>query len=246
MTKMARHVWEGIYPVILYTVLISIIGTLLRQFTPIEEYSPMLLNAASMVICILPMYSFYAKVATKRGKLNHLLTDLLIIVGVCALLAIGLNYLIDLLNIKEISVGFGQVTSDFNKGPRIWRLIAVGVIAPILEEVVYRGIVFGNFKIVLNKWVAIGLSAAIFGLFHYNLPQFLYAGILGVAFAYIYDKTGQLYTCIIGHAAANVVVLLFDWYHLHRYFAATVTTQAISGCIACIVAVILLVKWKKV
>ncbi|CCZ36236.1 putative metal-dependent membrane protease [Firmicutes bacterium CAG:646] len=51
---------------------------------------------------------------------------------------------------------------------------------------------------------AIVLSSLIFGLYHGNMVQFLYASLLGSLLAVIYHRTGTLWTSILAHMAANL------------------------------------------
>lgn len=57
-------------------------------------------------------------------------------------------------------------------------------------------------------WMAVCLSALLFGLVHFNLVQFVYAGGIGLVLALLYEKSGFLYVSVIGHIAANLIAVL--------------------------------------
>lgn len=82
-------------------------------------------------------------------------------------------------------------------------LICVGIIGPIVEEIMFRKLFTDRLTPYGDK-IAIFLPALVFGLFHANLYQFFYAFFLGAIFSYIYVKTGKLiYTCAL-HIFINV------------------------------------------
>lgn len=86
----------------------------------------------------------------------------------------------------------------------IWSLIFVGILSPIVEEMLFRGIMLNKIRMYGDK-VAIGTTAIIFGLFHANFSQFFYAVGLGLIFAYVTLKTGTIKYSIILHIAINIV-----------------------------------------
>ncbi len=90
------------------------------------------------------------------------------------------------------------------------------VLAPIVEEVFFRGFVFTAMRSKLNvAWAAL-ISGVMFGAVHaFGSPwQFLVPlSLLGVVLCLIYWKTGSLYPCIALHALNNCVALsaALDW-----------------------------------
>ena len=86
----------------------------------------------------------------------------------------------------------------------IWSLIFVGILSPIIEELMFRGIMLNKIRIYGDK-VAIITTAILFGLFHANFSQFFYAVALGLVFAYVTLKTGTIKYSIILHIAVTMV-----------------------------------------
>ena len=78
--------------------------------------------------------------------------------------------------------------------------------APLLEEIVFRGIIYkGMENSGVRPWVAILVSAFVFGAIHFYPWQFLGAGLLGIVLALVYWKTKSLLLPIILHAFNNLV-----------------------------------------
>lgn len=76
------------------------------------------------------------------------------------------------------------------------------VIAPIFEEIIFRGLIF-NLLRVNGNYQAIIVSSFIFGFYHQNLNQFIYTVPLGLTLAYFYLKTDNLLVPICMHMMFN-------------------------------------------
>ena len=92
-----------------------------------------------------------------------------------------------------------------------WGWIAVGVLVPIAEEMVFRGAIL---RTLLNlcghrwRWGAIVLSALLFGLAHGNMAQLLNATLLGCLLGWLYYRSGSIAPGIVFHMVNNSVAVL--------------------------------------
>jgi len=92
----------------------------------------------------------------------------------------------------------------------LWGSIAIlVVVAPLTEELLFRGLILRGFLSRYTVRKAILASAILFGLFHLNPWQLLGAIILGVLFAWWFMQTGSLLPCLFGHAFSNAMLLIF-------------------------------------
>jgi len=87
-------------------------------------------------------------------------------------------------------------------------LLAV-VVAPVVEELVFRGAFYRFLKSRMPRNAAYAVSAACFALLHANLASFLPLFFLGVALAVVYEVTGNIKVPILVHAFFNGHSLLF-------------------------------------
>lgn len=85
----------------------------------------------------------------------------------------------------------------------IWTFLIVGITGPILEEVLFRGIILEGFLNRYKPGKAIFWSAMLFGLFHMNPWQFVPAFLIGLLLGYIYLKTRSLIPVIYIHMINN-------------------------------------------
>lgn len=125
-----------------------------------------------------------------------------------------LNDLIILFRLNELFPSYAELSEATMVGQPVWLLIlTVGVLAPVAEELVFRGLVFRRMKDWMKPGLAIVLSSLIFGLYHGNMVQFLYATLMGIMLAVIYNRTGTLWTSILAHVTANLWSLFGnDWW----------------------------------
>jgi membrane protease YdiL (CAAX protease family) len=88
-------------------------------------------------------------------------------------------------------------------------VLIVGIGAPIVEEVFYRGFLQGALrKRGLPPVIAIGVSATIFGLTHFELLQLPALILFGILTGVLYERTGRLGASIMAHLAFNMVTVV--------------------------------------
>ena len=81
--------------------------------------------------------------------------------------------------------------------------------APLLEELLFRGVVFGGFSKIMPVWGAMLLSGFLFAFVHVNASTLIPLWFLGIAFAWIYVRTGTLLAPMAVHFIFNAVNLAF-------------------------------------
>ncbi|MGN0203915.1 MAG: lysostaphin resistance A-like protein [Coprococcus sp.] len=130
---------------------------------------------------------------------------LLIPAGVFASLA-G-NMLMNVSDLAEMSESFQESEQLLFSGPFIIQIVGIGLIIPVCEELIYRGLIYMRMRQYLNVNLAIVASALIFGIVHGNIVQGIYAFMIGILFAYAYEKYGSLKAPVILHISANILSL---------------------------------------
>ncbi len=128
-----------------------------------------------------------------------------------------------------------QMSEQFNN----WQyILLVCVIAPIIEEVFFRGLVIKK-MLVHGKVAALVLSAAVFGLVHGTLSQIPYALALGFVLGYVYIKYGNIYLNIGLHMVMNfmggVLFLIIEDFPYIDYLYLGVSIGLILSAIVIVV-----------
>ncbi len=89
-----------------------------------------------------------------------------------------------------------------------WPFMGLVVVAPITEELLFRGLMLRGFLKRYSPAKAVLVSAVLFGAFHLNPWQFVGAAVLGTLFGWWYVQTRSLVPCLFGHALSNSLPLL--------------------------------------
>ena len=82
-------------------------------------------------------------------------------------------------------------------------VLAVVVAAPVVEEIVFRGLIMTRLSRAMPGWLAVLLSAAIFGVCHGHPVWFGYAFALGTVFGFMDLRAGSIWPSVLGHVAFN-------------------------------------------
>lgn len=139
-----------------------------------------------------------------KERVFHALSAVVIV----ACVSIALNNLISMTPLVDASAGYQEANANFYGSTLVLELISSALMTPILEELVFRGILFTRLKSMLSKIPAIAVSALIFAIVHFNIVQFIYAFLLGIVLAVLMDQADHVYPAIIGHVTANLIAVL--------------------------------------
>ena len=121
---------------------------------------------------------------------------------------IPLTFLYEQLGI-EMDDSAERLFASLMKEP--WGYVAVGILAPLAEEIVFRGAILRTLLDMMSKknhWVAIIISAAIFGVVHGNMAQFVNALLMGLILGWMYYRTKSLVPGILLHWVNNTVAFI--------------------------------------
>ncbi len=89
-------------------------------------------------------------------------------------------------------------------------IILYGIISPFVEEIVFRGVLYNRIRKFYSMKIAVVFSALLFGFFHANLPQFLYATAMGILMAICYAYIGCFAAPVLLHLSANLFIFLIS------------------------------------
>jgi membrane protease YdiL (CAAX protease family) len=110
-----------------------------------------------------------------------------------------------------------DVARDLGLGESAIGAIAAGIliigVAPISEEIFFRGFVFAGLRRRMPLWAAAVISGTVFGIFHFTgidsigvVPQL---AVLGTILAVLYEKTGSLWPAIMVHMVNNILAFAY-------------------------------------
>lgn len=90
-------------------------------------------------------------------------------------------------------------------------LLLLGVLPGIVEELVFRGMIFKGLKEKFSPIASILLSSLLFALMHQNIQQFIYPFILGCILAVVMSKTNNLLYPILIHIFNNFTTIILQY-----------------------------------
>ena len=138
----------------------------------------------------------------KRPAWKHILPFIIL----AAALSLVLNIVIAYLGLAQHSQTFQQVAKEQAAVPLWLGICLYGFAAPFSEELVFRGIIYGKSKEVFGAPVAMVFSGVVFGIYHGNLVQGIYASLLGIMLAWVTERSGTLLAPVIFHGIGNLAV----------------------------------------
>ncbi len=144
--------------------------------------------------------------------------------------ALFVSTAISLLPIPEnLLESYLQSTEGMVSGSLIIMLISIVIIAPIVEEIIFRGLILSRLNKVMNTTVALIVSSLIFAILHGHILWVTYAFVLGVLFGIIAIITGSTLPTIIFHMSFN----------LSGLFVGSIPFPEWSTVIVCVVSFII-------
>lgn len=184
-----------------------LLATALAASVPaMRELHTMYLNAIAMAVAaVAVMFTIrreeYALRMEKKPVFTLIMVVLLAYSG-----SVLFNIVLGMIPWQEMFVS--DVTPDeaVYFGIPLWaRMLCYEVVAPISEELLFRQVIFKRLRNITPLWVAVTVSALLFGIYHGNLVQGIYAFIMGILLALVYEWTGSFVAPVIFHMVANHV-----------------------------------------
>lgn len=150
------------------------------------------------------LYHFYREDTVFRGDAKWGLKTAAAVLASGAAASVILGRIITYAGIP----GYDAAATSLLTG-RLWlQLLVLLCVSPLLEEFFFRGVLYMRLKELIPSVPAGLVSAALFGLYHGNPGQGLYAFIMGLFLAFSMEKTRTVKAPVLFHFAANAAALL--------------------------------------
>lgn len=113
-------------------------------------------------------------------------------------------------NVFAYYLNFALKTSLFDNNSNVAvTLLSTGILGPIIEELMFRGIIYNELKSKYSNMKSILITTIFFAIIHINIIQILYALIIGFILIFVYEKYNNIKAPIILHMASNITTTLF-------------------------------------
>ena len=143
--------------------------------------------------------------------------------------SLALNNIVLLSDLAEYSIAYQEAAEALYAPSLIVQILCLGIVTPIMEEYIFRGLIFKRLRNRLPVARAIISSALFFGIYHGNLVQMIYGTLSGILLAYLYEKYGSLKAPILAHMLMNTVACIlteadvFTWIFSEKIRIAVIT-----------------------
>ena len=131
----------------------------------------------------------------------------LAVVGV----AWGLSLLFELTGFISNSEAYLQIAEAQHADSLLIMLLCYGIMTPVAEELLFRGIIYGYMRRFMTIPKAILFSSALFGFYHMNPVQGVYGFLMGCLMAYAFEYFGSFKAAVAVHVGANVLASLLTY-----------------------------------
>jgi len=239
-------IWRIVYPLLIYFLLDVLIvwaveyltvlygniapGSFMAHNTP--AIGSIIFLAVSIVVC----YKIYQKdynepswqICRKPGYFA-----VLALIGILA--SHGLSALISLAATAGMLGNYQEIEENVFMASPYLVILQTVILAPVSEELLFRGLLFNRLQSCIRGfWVPALISSAIFGIYHMNLAQGIFAFLFGLLICAVYDRVRNLWAAIALHAGGNLISVLlvytgFQYPGTGLYITAMILALAAAG-----------------
>jgi membrane protease YdiL (CAAX protease family) len=205
-----------------YLVLSAVVGLVLRVVHLDADGTQVLGGAVQDVGLLLGMGCFHLFYRGRSGKsdfrallvptLKSGAATFLIAMPLVTVSEVASTWLLTTLGLPVEDQGLMDILQNTNSAWLVASLVVVAtLIAPVAEELIFRGGLFRYFRTRAPRWIVIMATSLVFGALHVHwggkfegLPSFVPLTVLAVVFCAAYERTGLIGTTIVAHALFNL------------------------------------------
>jgi|GEM_PF-301841 len=176
----------------------------------VRLHETMILSGLLTVLILGLIYALRKRKLSDEISLKPVPPFSLVKVAICSVafqfaVAIGLSFI----PVPEAMYEALETTSKLLMGgSAVMQIINIAIITPIVEEVIFRGFIYSKMRTVMPPLVAAIISGAMFGFVHGNIIAFVYATLLGIFMAMLFEKYNSIIPAIMCHIVFNGASLL--------------------------------------
>ena len=146
------------------------------------------------------------KESEKRQQIDAVIWEIISFTGGIA----GSYILGRLMEVSGFSGMFSnQTQEEFLASPLILQIVVLVLLAPVAEELLYRGILYKRILRFCPKWAAVLITSGLFAIGHGNVIQAVYAFPMALILHALYEKGGGLSMPVLFHMGANFCTVIW-------------------------------------
>lgn len=217
------------------------------------NYFSSIMSPLMIISIIITLAIFFIIFKARKIKIKSVfllekisLVNLLVIAGFGISFNIILAYVLDIISkVNGLRPAFEDYSKLFEQivggNSIVLTLFTVGVLAPIFEEILFRGIIFNELRKNMKVYLAIIIQAIIFGVYHMNIVQGAYAIVFGLIIGALYYRTKSIIAAITLHISVNVAGVMMSQSYISGFMDSNeVLVLIISGLVLIGTSIILI------
>lgn len=186
----------------------------------------------------LPAIDKKTETGSQKSDMTRRVNNYILLAVLAFLSAFGLNLLFHVIGLTSSSASYNNTARAQYGVNFIAGLALYGILSPIAEEAVFRGLIYNRMKRCFGIFLGGTVSALLFGCYHGNLVQGIYGTVLGLLIAYLYEKYGSFAAPALFHSVANVSVYVMTYYKsladMSRAVSIGAMTVFLLGAVFCL------------
>jgi len=202
---MLYGVWDVTVPLLIHIIVSNVMVLLLGNRVDLA-----FLTAAAAVVTLPVLILLY-----RRDRKEQPSEKVSVPWWVYPLMAVGgvaLNQLLSaVMNLFAVTEHFSNASQEGLLGSGfLTQLVGLGILVPLMEELLFRGLVYQRMKKYFSVTASILLAAAVFALYHGNMVQILFAFPMALVMLLAYEKWRSLAVPVVFHMAVNLSTVMLN------------------------------------
>lgn len=231
-------IWNVLWPLFIYFAAQNVVAILGILVVRDVRYGVVWLLIAAL-ICIPIYYRMYKRDREIAGETKKNIPmenkDYVAIIISGAALALAMNNVLSLTPLPILFPGYEETNEILYQGGMLLQILSAGIFGCIVEEISMRGVTYLRMKRYWGKRKAMIFSALVFGLYHLNVVQAVYAFALGLFFVWVYERYDSLWAPCIAHMSANLFIILLAESTVFNHILTTMAGFCLVTCISVMV-----------
>lgn len=215
--------WDVAYPFVFFMLLLTVVTTvvliigaaifgagntdyLIQRF----PFVPLLINVVFYAGTLIVQYKNYKKDDFRFGERKNKWKawKVLAFAFLATVISVGLSTLILISPLPGLFPSYYETADQsFGGQSKILLILATVILGPMAEELIFRGLTYERLRHYVSVPAAVIITALMFGIYHANVIQFIYASIMGVILALYYEKSGSLIAPVVAHMVMNAMAV---------------------------------------
>lgn len=201
-------------------------------------------------ICGIPVYLYVYRRDYKYGFHQESMKKItakgmLLVFLAAAASADMLNKLISVSGIGRIFSDYVEIVGALYNNNLVLDVIGLGIIVPIAEELLFRGIIYNRIKANVGVRNGAIITSVIFAVYHGNIVQGIYAFFLSLLIIFAQEKYKTVTMAILFHMGANIISVLLQDTSLQNILYGNSFKIVISTLSECLIVILLILSFYK-